>query len=183
MRDKPHARLTRVTPPQPKAFASLAAISRRLRSSKCGQRSRNFSDNSVTVIILLKHNLDQGPIQVANLVPLFISGALGVGTGLRLDADVVVHSSANTLLASEVSFRRLDRNVSEQKLDLFQFSARGMTELRAGAPQIMWRHLQQTDCFRILLYHVPNHSLRNAITPSFACPTNASEQPPSRNAS
>lgn len=103
---------------------------------------------------------------------------LGVGTGLRLDADVVVHSSANTLLASEVSFRRLDRNVSEQKLDLFQFSARGMTELREGTPQIMWRHLRQTEGFRILLYHVPNHSLRNAVTPSFACPTNASEQPP-----
>ena len=67
---------------------------------------------------------------------------LGVGAGLRLDADVVVHSSANTLLASEVSFRRLDRNVSEQELDLFQLSARGMTELRAGAPQIMWRHLR-----------------------------------------
>ena len=66
---------------------------------------------------------------------------LGVGTGLWLDADVVVHSSANTLLASEVSFRRLDGNVSEQKMDLFQFSARGTTELRAGAPQIMWRHL------------------------------------------
>src|SRR5580692_9078493 len=78
LRDKPHARLTRVTPPQPKAFASLAAISRRLRSSKCGQRSRNFSDNSVTVIILLKHNLDQSPIQVTNLVPLFISVALAV---------------------------------------------------------------------------------------------------------
>ena len=56
--------------------------------------------------------------------------ALSVGTELRLDADVVIHSSANTLLASEVSFRRLDRNVSEQELDLFQLSAKGRSFVR-----------------------------------------------------
>lgn len=109
--------------------------------------------------------------------------ALGVGTGLRLDADVVIHSSANTLLASEVSFRRLDRNVPEQELDLFQLSTRGMPELRAGAPQVMWRDLGQTDCFCILLYHVPNHSLGYPFAPSFAGPADASEQSPSRNSS
>ena len=37
LRDKPHARLTRLTPPRPKDLASLAAVRRRVRSSKCGQ--------------------------------------------------------------------------------------------------------------------------------------------------
>ena len=49
---------------------------------------------------------------------------LRVGTGLRFDADVVIHRSANSLFASEVSFRRLHGNVAEQELNLLQFSAR-----------------------------------------------------------
>src|ERR1700723_3909330 len=102
LRDKPHARLTRVTPPQPKAFASLAAISRRLRSSKCGQRSRNFSDNSVTVIILLKHNLDQSPIQVTNLVPLLISGSL---EPVMAD-EVAVPEQLMGVIISDINSRR-----------------------------------------------------------------------------
>jgi hypothetical protein len=41
---------------------------------------------------------------------------------LRFDADVVVHSSANPLLAAEIAFSCLHGNVTEQELDLFQFS-------------------------------------------------------------
>lgn len=62
--------------------------------------------------------------------------SLHVGTGLRFDADIVIHSSANSLLTSEVSFRRLDGNVSEQELNLLQLSPARVAELGAGAAKM-----------------------------------------------
>lgn len=42
---------------------------------------------------------------------------------LRLDSELVVDGATQPLLAAEVSFSRLNRNVAEQKLDLVKFSA------------------------------------------------------------
>src|SRR6516165_7875751 len=56
LRDKPHARLTRLTPPRPKTLASLAAVRRRVRSSKWGQRVRNFALSSGRVLTPEQHN-------------------------------------------------------------------------------------------------------------------------------
>jgi hypothetical protein len=42
--------------------------------------------------------------------------------GLRFNADAVVDGSTDSLLAAEITFGRLHRNVSEKKLDLVQFS-------------------------------------------------------------
>ena len=50
---------------------------------------------------------------------------------LRFDADVVVHSPANPLLAAEIAFSCLHGNVTEKELDLVQFSTRSMAQLRA----------------------------------------------------
>jgi hypothetical protein len=41
-----------------------------------------------------------------------------------LKSDAVVHSLSNSLFASEVSLRCLDRDVTKQELDLFQLSSR-----------------------------------------------------------
>jgi hypothetical protein len=43
--------------------------------------------------------------------------------GLRFDADVVVHGSANPLLAPEIAFSCLHGHVAEKELDLIQFSS------------------------------------------------------------
>ncbi|MGD1091987.1 MAG: hypothetical protein ABSB35_08335 [Bryobacteraceae bacterium] len=43
---------------------------------------------------------------------------------LRLDPDSIIHGRADTLLAAEVSFRSLDRDVAKQELYLFQFASR-----------------------------------------------------------
>src|SRR5215471_13933007 len=59
LRDKPHARLTRLTPPRPIALASLAAVRRRVRSSKCGHRARNFALSSGRVLTPEQHNADR----------------------------------------------------------------------------------------------------------------------------
>jgi hypothetical protein len=58
---------------------------------------------------------------------------------LRLDAHPVVDGESQFLLATEVTFGRLDGDVSKQKLDLIQFAARKMAEPRAAPPRIMQR--------------------------------------------
>jgi len=45
---------------------------------------------------------------------------------LWFDADVVVHGSANPLLAAEIAFSCLHGNMAEKELDLIQFSTRCM---------------------------------------------------------
>jgi hypothetical protein len=47
------------------------------------------------------------------------------------DAYTVVHGFAKSLLATQISLRRLHGNVSQQELNLFQFSAGTMTKPRA----------------------------------------------------
>jgi hypothetical protein len=51
----------------------------------------------------------------------------------RFDAYSVVDGKAQFLLAAEVPFRRLDRDVSKQKLDLVQLATGKMAEPRATA--------------------------------------------------
>jgi hypothetical protein len=53
---------------------------------------------------------------------------------VRFDAHSVVDGKAQFLLAAEVPFRRLDRDVSKQKLDLVQLATGKMAESRAAAP-------------------------------------------------
>ena len=50
---------------------------------------------------------------------------------LRLNADAVVHRSADPLFTTEVPLCGLNRHVSEKELDLLQFATAGVTELRA----------------------------------------------------
>ena len=52
---------------------------------------------------------------------------------VRFDAHLVVDGKAQFLLAAEVTFRRLDRDVSKQKLNLVQFATGKMAEPRAAA--------------------------------------------------
>jgi hypothetical protein len=52
-------------------------------------------------------------------------------TKLRLDADAVVDGSTDSLLASQVSFGRLDGDVSKKELNLLQFATVCMAKLGA----------------------------------------------------
>jgi len=95
---------------------------------------------------------------------------------LWFDADVVVHGSANPLLAAEMALSCLHGNVAKKKLDLIQFSTRCMAQLRARTPQIMRRHLRKSEYPRVLFHDMPDYSFGYAVTPVFACPTDTSEQ-------
>jgi hypothetical protein len=44
-------------------------------------------------------------------------------SALRFDTDPVVDGSADPLFTTKVALRSLNRNVAEEELDLFQFSA------------------------------------------------------------
>ena len=56
---------------------------------------------------------------------------------LWFDADLVVHSGSDALLAAEVSLGRLNRDVPEEELNLFQFATRPVTEPGTCPPKIV----------------------------------------------
>jgi hypothetical protein len=55
------------------------------------------------------------------------------------NSDFVVHGILNPLLATEVSFRRLNLRVTEHKLDLLQFASGGVAKPCTGSAEIMRR--------------------------------------------
>ena len=84
---------------------------------------------------------------------------------LWFNADAVVHGASNPLLAAEVALGRLNRNVPEQKLNLFQFAARSMAQ-PCACPTKVVRREPLNACFTgILAYHVPDRLLRQTVTP------------------
>jgi hypothetical protein len=66
------------------------------------------------------------------------------GCGIWFDADPIVHGAAELLLASQVPFRRLDGDVTQEKLDLLEFTAGEVTQARSRSPQVVWRQLLDT---------------------------------------
>jgi hypothetical protein len=55
------------------------------------------------------------------------------------NSDFVVHGILNPLFATEISFRCLNRNVTEQKLDLLQFASGGIAKPCTGSAEIVRR--------------------------------------------
>src|SRR5579859_7072961 len=55
----------------------------------------------------------------------------------RLNTDLVIHSTLNPLFATEISFRCLNRNVTEQKLDLLQFASGGVAKTCTRSAEIV----------------------------------------------
>jgi hypothetical protein len=81
----------------------------------------------------------------------------------RFNADLVVHGESELLLAAEVLFRRLDRHVAEQELDLVELAAGQMAESRTCAPQIMGRQLIYSGDLGRSLDDLPKHLWRHAL--------------------
>lgn len=87
---------------------------------------------------------------------------------LRFDADFVVHSESELLLAAEVMFRRLDGDVAEEKLDLVELAAGQVTETRTGASQIVGRQLIYSGSLGRSLDDLPKHLRRHALAPDLS---------------
>ncbi len=82
---------------------------------------------------------------------------------------MIVHCVPKTLFASEVTLCRLDRNVTEQELDLLQFTTSFVAELRARSPKIMGRYSRQTAIRGGLFHNGPDHFRCETRTPDAAC--------------
>jgi hypothetical protein len=63
----------------------------------------------------------------------------------------------------------LDGDVSKQKLDLIQFTARKMTEPRAASPKIMRRKLVNSGSRRCGANDFPQHLGRHSCSPNSTC--------------
>jgi hypothetical protein len=63
---------------------------------------------------------------------------------LRLKADVIVHGIPQSLFAAQIPFGRLDTDVPEQELNLFEFSPGLVTEARACAAKVVRRNIRQS---------------------------------------
>jgi len=77
-------------------------------------------------------------------------------SGVWLNPDVVIHRAANALFASQVALRSLNRNMPEQKLDLFKFSARSLAQTSAAATKVMRRNVRKSRLLGGVLHNVPD---------------------------
>ena len=73
----------------------------------------------------------------------------------RLDADPIVNSVVNPLLAAKLSLGGLDRHVSKEKLNLVEFTAGLTAESRESSPEIVRRKFINAGSSRILSNDMP----------------------------
>jgi hypothetical protein len=74
----------------------------------------------------------------------------------RPQADVIVDRIPESLFAPQVPFRRLHRNVSQQKLNLLQFPTSLMAQTGASPSEVMRGQRRDLTVFCFLLHHTPD---------------------------
>jgi len=84
-------------------------------------------------------------------------------SGIWFDSDAIIDRRPNPLLAAEVSLGCLNRDMSQQELDLFQFASRNMAQTSARPTQIVRSQFRHTDPFRTILHNVPDRLFCHAV--------------------
>jgi hypothetical protein len=74
----------------------------------------------------------------------------------------------NSLLASEISLGRLNRNVPQKELNLFQLSSASLAQLGTSSTEVMRSQLCHADSFRAFLHNMPDCFFRHAVAPDSA---------------
>jgi len=77
--------------------------------------------------------------------------------------EAIVHRASEILLTAEIPLSRLHRRVPQQELNLLQFTATVVTQLRARSPQVVRRDVLQTHPLTTGPNHVPDYILRDAL--------------------
>jgi hypothetical protein len=93
------------------------------------------------------------------------------------DPDSIIHGGPDALLATEIPFRCLDRDVAKQELYLFQFASRRVAQPRAGPSKVVGRQLLDGGFRGALTNDVPNDLLGYALTPEPPGSVHAAKQP------
>jgi hypothetical protein len=86
---------------------------------------------------------------------------------VRFNPELVIDGTAEFLLATKVALRGLDRYISEQELNLIEFTAGEVAQSGARAPQVMRGELLDPRPVGGFLYDLPDHLRRHPITPNF----------------
>jgi hypothetical protein len=84
---------------------------------------------------------------------------------VRSEVKKIVHRMAEILFAAQIAFRRLDRCMPQQELNLLQLATARVEPLRTGSPQVMLRNMLQARSLAATLDYVPHHILRDAFSP------------------
>ena len=96
---------------------------------------------------------------------------------VRSEVKKIIYRMSEILFAAEIAFRRLDRCVAQQELNLLQFAAARVAQLRTGSPQVMRRNMLQARSLAASLDHVPHNILRDAFPPHLSRSGNPSKDP------
>ena len=63
----------------------------------------------------------------------------------------------------KISLRGLDGRVAQEQLNLLKLAACRAAQLGAGTTKVMWGDAGNASCLRVLLKHLPDHLLAQAI--------------------
>jgi hypothetical protein len=81
---------------------------------------------------------------------------LRVNNSPRFDTEFVVYRYSQTLLAANIAFGGLHRDMPKKKLNLFKLGSGIMAESRTGPPEIMAREIWNVHARGSLLDNVPD---------------------------
>jgi hypothetical protein len=76
---------------------------------------------------LKRHRYSRRLVRRGGFDPLFLRRSVGS------EIEKIVHGMAEILFAAEIAFRRLDRCMPQQELDLLQLATITVAQLRAGS--------------------------------------------------
>jgi hypothetical protein len=82
---------------------------------------------------------------------------------LRLKAYVVVDGIPQSLFAAKIPFGRLNADVPEQELNLFECSPGLVTQRGARATKVVWHNVRQSATGRSLFDNTPNDFRAEAV--------------------
>src|SRR5262245_8957284 len=111
------------------------------------------------------------PVQITNNwsrradLPAYPPSPKASTLGIWRNSKPIVDGTTQPLLASEIALRRLDRKVSEEKLDLVEFPAGQMAQSRARAPKIVRRQLVDVGAGSGSAGDIPQYLRRHPIAP------------------
>ena len=96
---------------------------------------------------------------------------------LRVHSEIekIVHRMPEILFAAKITFRCLNRCVSQQKLNLLNLATSVVAQLRTSSAQVVWCNVVQTCLATATPDHIPHNVLREATPPYLPFAGNRSE--------